>query len=239
MATQSLSITKKLQQIAGRHHFSNVFDDFMQMCICSFAYGKMEDKYEQVASKYLPEEIKLFAEALVDMVMEYNYHSCSAGSWCDILGNVFEETNSSFTASKNGQFFTPESICNLMANITDNGELTEYTTICDPSSGSSRNLIAHSRLHISNRVNGFYIAQDLDRRCILMSVLNYVMYGMRGIVIHMNTISCEIFGGYRIYLPETGMGIQPLSINECKSYLFTEKEKIQLLPLLTGQLTLL
>jgi len=58
-----------------------------------------------------------------------------------------------------------------------------------------------------------------------MSVINYVMHGMKGVVIHMNALTLEIYGGYRIYLPETGLFVKPMTIEQCKYYLFSAKEK--------------
>ena len=57
-----------------------------------------------------------------------------------------------------------------------------------------------------------------------MSVLNFVMFGMSGVIIHMNCISLEIYGGWRIWMPETLLGVQPLSIEACKQYIFGKKE---------------
>jgi hypothetical protein len=107
-----------------------------------------------------------------------------------------------------------------MANLLgDINECQEGIIVNDCSSGSSRNLIAHTRLNPKNRINAFYVAQDLDERCVNMSVLNFIMFGMKGIVIHMNTLTMEVFKGYRIWLPETMMGITPLSKHECLNYL--------------------
>jgi type I restriction enzyme M protein len=223
--TEFLGLTKTLQKIAGRHHFTNVFDDFMQMAICAFSMRRMEEVYLNIASKYNPEEMMLFCQALAEMVNEYTNGMCNDGSWVDLLGNVFEETNSSFTASNSGQFFTPPTVCDMMARLTGGSEECENgITVNDCACGSGRNLIAHSRLHPNNRFNAFYVGQDMDRRCVNMCVLNFFMYGMRGIVIHMDTLAMKIFGGYRVYLADTLMGIAPIGINECYEYLTEPKE---------------
>lgn len=46
------------------------------------------------------------------------------------------------------------------------------------------------------------------------------LYGMKGAVLHMDSISLNMYGGYRIYLPETGLGVVKLSVNECKQFVF-------------------
>jgi len=235
--------SKELEKIAYRHQLVRVFDDFMQMAICAFSYGKMEDRYAELCKGYNAEEIKLFGNTLGAMVMDYEKASDTTGIWGDILGRFFEETNSSRQASAMGQFFTPESVCDMMARVTASHDVAGQSfTVNDPSCGSGRNLIAHSRLDPENRTRCFYTACDLDSRCVNMTTLNFVMYGMRGVVIHMNTLSLEIYSGYRVYLPETGLGIQPLNADECRRFVFGHKDtepqiqpEVQELPQQTGQ----
>jgi type I restriction enzyme M protein len=215
-----MHLQKVINQLAYRHQISNVFDDFMQLAICCFAMKRMEEEYLAIIKRYKPEEQKLFGLALGAMVLDYESNSCQSGSWKDVLGNLFEETNSASQASYNGQFFTPQSICQLMAEMTEEKEQKQgLITVNDPSCGSGRNLIAHARLKPNNRFSTFYVGSDLDYRCVKMSVLNFLMFGMAGVVIHMNTLSMEIYRGFRCWMPETGLGISPLSIEQCKQYL--------------------
>jgi hypothetical protein len=198
----------------------------MQMAICAFAMGRMEDVYMPIAARYSPENLPIFGQALAEMINEYEAGMDNEGSWIDVLGKVFEETNSSFAASGAGQFFTPETVCNVMVKLTaGTDECEDGIMVNDCACGSGRNLIAHSRLHPKNRLKAFYVGQDLDERCVKMCVLNFFMYGMKGVVIHMDSLQMKIFGGYRIYLADTLMGIKPLTINECYTYLTTSKEE--------------
>ncbi|WP_281239931.1 N-6 DNA methylase [Flavobacterium praedii] len=210
----------ELNKISNRHHKSQVFDDFLGMAVCAYSLGKSEDIYLDIAKKYNEEELKGFANALGGLVLDHEKQNISV-QWKDFLGNYFEEFGQS--NSKMGQFFTPTSICNLMAYFTNDNLKEETQTVNDPSCGSSRNLIAHAMKNPNNRFNFFYVGQDLDKRCCLMSVLNFVMFGLSGVVIYMNCLSLEIYGGWRIYMPETLLGVQPLSVDECRRYLFTEK----------------
>lgn len=225
-----LTIINKIA--SGKHSIVQVFDDFMQMAICSFAYGRMEPQYADIAKKYEKHELSLFAELMATMVNVYSEKQ-EDGSWVDYLGNIFEQVNGKMQSSKSGQFFTPPSICNLMAQFTwDGKELENDISVNDCAAGSSRNLIAHSRLHPKNRLRTFYVAQDIDPRCVRMSVLNYVMFGLRGVVIHMDALRMTIWGGYRIWLPETLMGVTPMSIAECQHFLFEQKEKEKVEPVI-------
>lgn len=224
---EKIGLTKALGKIAKRYSLNEVFADFLQMTVCAYSIGKMEDEYNSIAKKYNADEIKLFGEALGELIYEHEI-SNTRRDWVDVVGKTYEEVNSASHASRMGQFFTPVSLCKVMAEITQNGEtLDEDISVCDPSCGSSRNLVAHSQLNPQNRFKTWYVASDLDQMCVNMSVINYLMFGLRGIVIHMNALTLEVFGGYRIYLPETGMGVQPMSINECKSYVLEQKKQEQ------------
>jgi len=211
---------KKISDIAYRHQISRVFDDFLKMAVCAFAQGSMEDIYMKIAASYNAEELQLFGHALAEMVHEYDNGSDASGTWNDILGDVFMEVNSSSQASASGQFFTPIEICNLMAQMVCD---KSAETVCDPACGSSRNLIAHSRLEPNNRLHTFYYGSDLDERCVNMSVLNFIMFGLRGVVIHMDTLRMEIYKGYRIYLPELGSRVQLLTAAECRQFITSAK----------------
>jgi type I restriction enzyme M protein len=212
-----ITFSKILDKISNRHDSTTVFDDFIYMCVCAFAYGQMEEQYMSTVKRYNDEEAKLFGQAMGALLIDYENVVTKEGAWNDLLGEYFMEISSRSSASRSGQFFTPVSLCNMIAQMTQEGEPGE--TINDPSCGSSRCLVAHARLHPDNRLKCFYHGYDLDRRCVNMSVINYIMHGMKGVVIHMNTLSMEVYGGYRIYLPEMGGLVKPLSVSECWQYI--------------------
>lgn len=213
-----MKFAKELNSVSNRYHTSQIFDDFLQMAVCAYSLGRSEEIYHKIVKKYNESELNGFARALGALIAQYE--ETNATEWNDYLGNYFEEFGQ--PNAKTGQFFTPVTLCNLIAQMTDD---RPHGTVNDPSCGSSRNLIAHAWLKPNNRFDYFYVGQDLDRRCCLMSVINFVMFGMKGVVIHMNTISLEIYGGWRIYLPETCLGVKPMSIDECKGFVFEVKEE--------------
>lgn len=216
---------KTLLNLSRHQSLSRIFDDFLQMSVCAFSHGRMEEEYLAIVKRYKPEELNLFAQALGELILDAEQVSSKAGAWDDVLGEYYMNNVSRSQASHLGQFFTPTHICSLMAQVVGSIEPCESDiTVNDCTCGTSRNLISHSRLNSQNRFNAFYIAQDLDYTCVLMSVLNYVMFGLKGVVIHMNTLTMEIYRGYRIYMPETGLMVQPLSKQQCTSYLISQKE---------------
>lgn len=212
------NFSKAIRDVSNRYHLQQIFDDFLQMSVCCFTLGKLEDLYLKVSKRYDQGELNRFSLALAAMIKEYTDKS-QEGGWWDVLGSFFEEINSPSSAQRSGQFFTPVHVCDLMAKLLVKEAPEEQITVVDPTCGSGRNLIAESRLDPHNRYSRFYVAQDLDSRCVNMTVLNYIMYGMKGVVIHMNTLSMEVYSGYRVYLPETGLGVLPLNEQQCKQFL--------------------
>ena len=218
---EHVGLAKALENVSYRNNISQVFNDFLMMVVCAFSLERMEPRYLEIAKRYDKDELLRFAETLGEMVLEYEHVGFDYG-WDDIIGKLFEEVNSTSQASNMGQFFTPKSVCDLMARITDYGD---GDSVMDPTCGSGRNLISHCRLKPENRLRYFYTGSDLDERCVNMSVINFVMFGMKGVVIHMNALSLEVYKGYRVYLPETGLGVIPLSKEQCNEYLFSQKEE--------------
>jgi len=110
----------------------------------------------------------------------------------DYLGVFYEDViQSKYKAGTNGQFFTPQCVSKLMAKT-----LTQNTggMINDCACGSGRLLLdAHSF-----NPSAILIGQDLDPVACKMAVLNFYIAGVRGSVIHMNTLTLETFECWRV-----------------------------------------
>ncbi len=63
----------------------------------------------------------------------------------DILGDIFQ---GGVTHGENGQFFTPESITQLLAQMTAD---PSAKTVCDPAVGSGKNASRAARISILTR----------------------------------------------------------------------------------------
>ena len=122
------------------------------------------------------------------------------GQWLDVFGMLYEDIYlTAGKASKTGQFFTPQSVSNLMSSIIGSGknEATsakiEGTTVNDCAAGSGRLLLAHfieaSKLDHSAGRPFHYIAQDSDPLVCKMCALNMMVHGMNGRVICQDTLS--------------------------------------------------
>jgi len=73
-----------------------------------------------------------------NLLMKYSI-AASKDPW-DYLGEVFEESN--LSSMRNGQFFTPRNVCEMMAKMTMPDKFTEIKTILEPCMGTGRMLLA-------------------------------------------------------------------------------------------------
>lgn len=211
--------TRIFNQIAYRHDFMRVFDDFLTLAICCFANKRMEDVYFETIKGYSPEELKNFSYLLGALILDYDRKADTAGAWYDGLGDFFMDNNNKFGQDARGQFFTPEEVCSMMAQLSYENDSKEERQILDPAAGSGRTLLAFDRLKVNHRFENFYVAADIDSRCVKMCTLNFCLYGLKGAIIHMDSLKMEIWGGYRVFMPETCLGIKPLSKEECLRFI--------------------
>ena len=106
------------------------------------------------------------------------------GEWLDVFGILYEEMYlSRGKASRTGQFFTPQSVSDLVAMIgTQKSE--DHGTVNDCAAGSGRLLLAHymekSKLDHKAGRRFEYVAQDNDPIACKMCALNLMVHGMYG-----------------------------------------------------------
>lgn len=145
-----------------------------------------EANYLRIASKYDAEELDKFGACLGETVLELEEDPR------DVLGVTFQELE--LSNKWRGQFFTPMSISELMAQTQiDPTEVSkkEYVTISDPAIGSGSLLIGvyrHLRHHKLQR-KMLVFGQDLDSNAIFMSYIQLSLLGIPGILVQGNTLS--------------------------------------------------
>ena len=108
-----------------------------------------------------------------------------------------------------GQFFSPYSICKMMAAITlgDDEHLVEkiknsgYVTVCEPSCGSGAIIIAMAEeiqeLGFSPSKHMHATAIDIDQRCVHMAYIQFSLLNLPATVIHGNALSLETRSTWR------------------------------------------
>ena len=157
-----------LHTIGRRFSLFTVFDDLLTMSIAACTQNLQtkkswyEDEYLETIAKYKDSELrhefpKAFAYLITEMEERLN---SPLGN--DVLGEFFEQHISN---GRNGQFFTPNNVCELMASISHtehvrSTETKEPIRVLDPTCGSGRMLLASHRLNS----HGYeYYGIDIDR----------------------------------------------------------------------------
>ena len=113
----------------------------------------------------------------------------------------------------NGQFFTPEPICEMMARILNPAGYRERVADC--CCGSGRILLAAAKISR----NLLFFGANIDRTCAMMCVINLCLNGLLGEVCWMDTLMNRFYAGWRIELhPEHGVPYI-MEISETESYM--------------------
>jgi hypothetical protein len=174
-------------QVTQRYGKRQVFSDFLQMVVCTLSLGAKEDRYLEVISRYDPKEINLFPEAMASLICEMDNDGMGL---LDVLGTYFELE---ISLGHNGQFFTPQPICELIACMNP---ISFGQTVADPACGSGRMLLSAAKV---NR-NALFFGADVDADCARMTAINLCLNGLFGEVAWMDTLRNEYFSGWKITL---------------------------------------
>lgn len=180
---------KKIKELIDTHCRNNSIDlhnglntllDYMiDFFDYSYYYGNIEEHWKNKKEE---------SEELFLVTLDFMNRATIAlekGSWIDFFGRLYEsQYQSKGKASNLGQFFTPESLCDLMANVTHN---KNEDMINDPACGSGRTLLAYFAK--SEDKAGYYIGEDIDIVSVKMCALNMMIHGMRGKAIRHDTLN--------------------------------------------------
>jgi len=160
--------------------FSDMLDSFLIPFRIFDTASEREAKLAEVAADPKKETLFAFLDELGERSEGFR----------DTLGELYVQEVSK---GHNGQYFTPEHVCDLMASITiaipEDGK-----TVLDPACGSGRMLLAAAKI---NRNLVLYGA-DVDTVCCKIAVANMLLQSLKGEIAHMDSLSNTFFTGYRI-----------------------------------------
>lgn len=165
-----------------RHEPARVFDDFLTLVICCLARQTQEEWYLDTIRKYDEDEINNFPKLLGQLFIIYD-NAIADNDWIDPLGDYYMELSSQYKKQGFGQFFTPKSVCDIMAQFTIEKE-SYGNSINDCTAGSGRTLLAANTICKGN----YYYAEDIDHVCVKMCCINMAIHGLKGEVRHMNSL---------------------------------------------------
>ena len=205
-------LISEIKTLAQSNGLNTVFTTFLEITATSIAAqmdpanaDEREKRYQELASKQTPEALSSYARMFALLTLSIMEH---AEDPCDVLGDVYHELK--LNNEWNGQFFTPDHICRFMAQLTglDVPEDKEGPiTINEPTCGSGTMVIgavwAMQRKGINFRRKSFFVAQDIDIRCVWMAYIQLSLYGIPAVVIHGNTLTVEEWSHW--YTPLAGL----------------------------------
>lgn len=198
----------------SRHDISRVFNDFLTLVCCCYAWQTKEEEYFETIKPYDKKELDIFCRMLAELVTLYGTH-VSKTKWFDPLGMIYETIASNWKKSALGQFFTPESVCTLTAQLTyKQSEETQYFN--DPCVGSGRMPLAASRANTNLLVFG----EDKDPICCKMAAVNLMFHGVKAQIVNVDSLALDEYRkGYLINWNYSDTQIMTcLDLPEEKSY---------------------
>lgn len=182
---------KHFQTASYRHDYARVFGDFITMTLTQFVKpGTCEDWHKEAMQAYDEKEKAAFNEMFYEI---FNTFQEQVGTdenpgkvqYCDLFGSMYETLSSNSKRQSLGQFFTPLSLCEVVAQTTlADIQPNEKKTILDPACGSGRMLIVAHLKAPGNLQYGI----DLDPLCAKMSCLNMLLHGCIGEVACANAL---------------------------------------------------
>lgn len=210
---------KIFERFEHRWDSSTVFDDYLTYCIEVFKMERTGEPVRQLQEKY-GEDYFILVELFHEHAKVMNLMVAEDGMWYDLLGSFYECLRSNGKASALGQFFTPKTVCDFMAQVTIDETLKgAWKRINDCACGSGRTLLAANNIAPGN----FLYGEDLDPMCAKMCAINMVLHACVGQVCCMNTlIPDRWYFGYDINpeLYSTGrVGLRPVEKEKAFSYM--------------------
>lgn len=218
------NLVKLITANGYRHSHWQVFSDFMELSAISLSNAVdwsqrevREARYLEIVGRYSKDEIERFPQMLGALVMTMEE---GAG---DVLGDVFMELE---LASKwHGQFFTPMSVCRMMARMMIDDGMREliaargFIRAHEPACGGGAMVIALAdemvialademrQAGINYQRHLHVVAQDVDLKAVCMAYVQLSLLHIPAVVVHGNTLTMEtrsmwltpahVLGGWR------------------------------------------
>lgn len=226
---ETIKILSSFAHSNGREQ-SLVFTDFLDYLIGTFSLENIISHKANMASVLadrFQEGSPLFS-AMARWIEKTDEGIKNEGCF-DFFGSLYEEMFLSKTkASAMGQFFTPMSLCRMMARAV---MPTSLNRVNEPSCGSGRNVLALFAESDKTKYQ-YYICEDLDPTSVKMCALNMMIHGMLGSVIcHDSLIPNSFHFGYEINevrypFPVEVYSIRPITSEEYALRTKSSKEDI-------------
>lgn len=190
----------------------NVFTTFLELTALSTSIlfdpttrSERRQRMEELQSRQTAEQLTEYTEMtrLIGLAVE-----AEMDTPCDILGSVFHELK--LHNEWRGQFFTPDYICRLMAQLVNCSDSSQDLRIFnEPTCGSGAMVLGAAyamRQKGQDTQNVLWIAQDIDIRCVWMAYIQLTLFKIPAVVIHGNSLTGEEWS--RWYTPYISCGCE-------------------------------
>jgi len=195
MCPELSDAVKILDHLAYTRRYDEVFEDFINWQVWQNRFppsdeNPLDKKYNE---KEKGEFLKIFQTIQAEVrkrtslwVNEGKAENERQYLWYDAVGRLYEVITSQNKSSMLGQFFTPETVVDMMVGITITDNRERMLNILDPACGSGRMGIS-SAIYAMKRKTGAYISMvDIDPICAKMTAVNMCFNGVVGEVSCMN-----------------------------------------------------
>lgn len=208
-------LVKLFERLAYRHDKWKVFADFCELASIAWSnrvdpthYEKREARYLAIVKAYNRPEVELFPQALSRLILALEE------DMTDVLGRVFHalELHNKYA----GQFFTPDTVCRMMAAMTvgDGVDIKEriarrgFVTAMEPAVGSGAMVIALAKAMLDADINYqqhlHVTAVDKDAKCAHMAYVQFSLLHIPAVIIHGDTLKLEEYDHW--YTPAHVLG---------------------------------
>ena len=210
--TELEKIAERIRE-ASRPLFGNGLERYLDHWLALFQIKPLpyaKDEANPTMDEFVPSIAQIVLESCEIFHREAMGPDGKLQDCYDVLGHVFEASNGKFDRSWFGQFFTPLSVCRMMSKMTIQDTYVpkpkgRVYTVSDPACGSGRTLIdAHMQLlechpdEDDAHTRFFYSAVDKDHMCSKMCLINFMLHGMSGEVLCMDTLSMQYRFGWHV-----------------------------------------
>ena len=211
---------KNLAQSQGLNHVFTTFLEIAATCISAQMdppnAEEREKRYEEMTSTMEPKILNCYAHMLALLALAIYEHEEDP---CDILGSIYYELR--LNNEWNGQYFTLDHIRRLMAQIVnpvdERSEAEEPIMISEPTCDSGTMVIgavwAMKQKDFDFRHKSFFVAQDIDIRCVWMAYIQLSLYGIPAVVIHGDTLAMKEWSRWYTLLATVPFGKRNCTVN--------------------------
>lgn len=214
------TFNKIFERLATVNDRSIIWNQFLDYCININLLNSTERHLDFKGND------EYYAEMLGEWLLQLN-EDLEIKPYSDRLGMFYEELVTSHSKSKHmGQFYTPSDVTDLMNGLTIDINGNAEGMVNDCACGSARMLLS---AHVKSKGNLICIGQDLDEVSCKMAVLNFWSHGVRGSILHQNTLTLECYQAWRVnnYLYH-GLPIPHIElVSEREAYHFIGTDNIE------------